>query len=57
MHIRAKFLKIKCPDCSNEQVSFNRPASTVKCLACGATLANPCGGEATFKGEIVATFE
>jgi hypothetical protein len=37
--------------------AFNRPASKVNCLVCGATLANPSGGEATFKGEIVARLD
>ena len=46
---RAQFLKVKCPDCGNEQVAFNRPATKVNCLVCGATLATPTGGEATFK--------
>ena len=27
--IRAQFVKVKCPDCGNEQVAFNRPASKV----------------------------
>lgn len=56
-HVRAQFVKVKCGDCGNEQVAFNRPASKVNCLVCGATLANPTGGEATFKGEIVARLE
>ncbi len=55
--IRARFLKVKCPDCGNEQVSFNRPATKVNCLVCGATLASPNGGTATFKGEITAHFD
>ena len=54
--VRAQFLKVKCPDCSNEQVAFNRPATTVKCLVCGATLATPTGGEASFK-DVVSRFE
>ncbi|MCA1819239.1 MAG: 30S ribosomal protein S27e [Halobacteriales archaeon] len=54
--IRARFLKVKCGDCGNEQVAFNRPATKVNCLVCGATLAQPSGGEATFK-EIVATLD
>ena len=55
--IRAQFIKVKCPDCGNEQVAFNRPATKVNCLVCGATLASPGGGEATFKGEVTARFE
>ena len=55
--VRAQFMKVKCSDCGNEQVTFNRPASKVNCLVCGATLAPPTGGEATFKAEIVSTLD
>lgn len=54
--VRAQFLKVKCGDCSNEQVVFNRPATKVNCLVCGATLASPTGGEAAFK-DVVSRFE
>lgn len=51
------FLKIKCPDCSAEQVMFARAASQVDCLVCGTTLATPTAGTAVLKGEIVAKLE
>ncbi|MHB8632715.1 MAG: 30S ribosomal protein S27e [Thermoplasmatota archaeon] len=56
-HVRAQFVKVKCGDCSNEQIVFNRAATTVGCLVCGATLAHPTGGEARIKGEITGRFE
>jgi small subunit ribosomal protein S27e len=46
-----KFIKVKCPDCGNEQIIFERPATVVKCNACGAVLAEPRGGKAIIKGE------
>ena len=49
----APFLIVKCPDCSGEQVMFSRPATTVSCSVCGATLATPTGGKAALRGEIV----
>ena len=55
--MRAQFVKVKCPDCGGEQVAFNRPATSVGCLVCGATLIQPTGGEGRFKGEITARFE
>jgi small subunit ribosomal protein S27e len=55
--IRARFVKVKCGDCGNEQIAFNRPASKVNCLVCGATLATPTGGEGKFKAEIVSALE
>ncbi len=47
----SKFLKIKCGDCGNEQIAFERPATNVKCLVCGKTLVTSGGG----KGKINAT--
>jgi small subunit ribosomal protein S27e len=55
--VRAQFVKAKCPDCSNEQVVFNRASTKVNCLVCGATLATPTGGFATFKAEITQKFD
>ncbi|HLE48177.1 MAG TPA: 30S ribosomal protein S27e [Candidatus Thermoplasmatota archaeon] len=47
--ITSKFLKIKCPDCASEQVTFNRATVKVHCQACGATLLEPTGGVADIK--------
>ena len=55
--IRAGFVKVKCGDCQNEQVVFNRPATKVNCLACGATLATPTGGHGSFKAEITSKLD
>jgi len=45
------FLKVKCPDCGNEQPVFERASTVVTCLVCGATLAKPTGGKAQIKKE------
>jgi small subunit ribosomal protein S27e len=50
---RSKFLKVKCPDCSNVQILFNKSATEVKCQVCGATLARPSGGKAELRAEVV----
>jgi small subunit ribosomal protein S27e len=54
---RAQFVKVKCGDCGNEQIAFHRPATVVQCLVCGATLANPTGGEGAFRAEIVSRLD
>jgi len=54
---RSKFLRVKCPDCGNEQVVFGNVTSVVRCNVCGATLAEPTGGKASLKGEVVASLE
>ncbi len=50
----SRFLKVRCGDCSNEQIIFNRPATKVNCTVCGATLAKPTGGSAALTAEVLA---
>jgi small subunit ribosomal protein S27e len=54
---RSKFLRVKCPDCGNEQVVFGNATNVIKCNICGAVLAEPTGGKANIKGEILAALE
>ena len=54
---KSKFLRVKCPDCGNEQIVFSNATSTVKCNICSAILAEPTGGKTTIKGEIVTALE
>ncbi|MBS7648212.1 30S ribosomal protein S27e [Candidatus Bathyarchaeota archaeon] len=54
---RSHFIQVKCPDCGNEQATFSHAASIVRCNICGAVLAEPTGGKANIRGEIVAKFE
>ena len=53
----AKFVDVKCPDCSNKQIVFTKAATKVPCQACGSTLATPTGGKSSIKGEIVEVVE
>jgi small subunit ribosomal protein S27e len=54
---KSKFLRVKCPDCGNEQLVFSQATNIVKCNVCSAILAEPTGGKAALKGEIVAELE
>jgi len=54
---RSKFVKVRCPDCGNEQVVFSHAAMVVRCLVCGRVLARPTGGKAIFAGHIVKVLE
>jgi len=49
----SKFLRVKCNDCPNEQIVFDHASSRVNCNVCGGTLAEPRGGKAEIKGEII----
>ncbi len=50
---KSHFIKVKCPDCENVQVIFDHASTVVKCLVCGRTLAEPTGGRAEIKAEVV----
>ncbi|ADG13441.1 Ribosomal protein S27E [Methanocaldococcus infernus ME] len=54
---RSKFLKVQCPECNNEQIIFDRPATIVKCLACGKVLAEPRGGKGKIMAKIIEVLE
>jgi len=54
---RSSFLRVKCLKCGNEQVVFTNSVNRVNCNVCGTELAEPSGGKAIIKGEIVAVFE
>lgn len=54
---RSRFLRVKCPDCGNEQMVFSHATSTIHCNICGATLAEPSGGKVVIRGEVVAVLE
>lgn len=49
----SSFLKVRCPKCSNEQTVFERCSTIIKCSVCEETLAEPSGGKASIKGEVV----
>ncbi|HJJ29204.1 MAG TPA: 30S ribosomal protein S27e [Methanocorpusculum sp.] len=54
---RSKFLKVKCPDCENEQIIFEKATSVVECSVCGRVLAEPTGGKAALKADVIETLE
>ena len=53
----SQFLRVKCEDCGNTQIVFDRAASVVLCQVCGATLAKPTGGKAAIRGEVLGVLE
>ncbi|MCQ1539146.1 30S ribosomal protein S27e [Methanocalculus taiwanensis] len=54
---RSSFVKVKCPDCENEQIIFEKASTVVDCIVCGTVLAETTGGKALIKAEIVSQFE
>jgi len=51
----SRFLRVKCNDCGNEQVLFEKASSRIKCLACDKILAEPTGGKASVKTQVLST--
>jgi small subunit ribosomal protein S27e len=54
---RSRFFRVKCPDCENEQVVFDKASTTVQCVVCGRVLAEPTGGKCIIKADILAANE
>jgi small subunit ribosomal protein S27e len=50
---RPGFIKVKCPDCGNEQPVFSKANVAVPCSVCTATLATPTGGKVIVRGTVV----
>jgi small subunit ribosomal protein S27e len=53
----SKFIKVRCKDCENEQVLFNKASTPVSCHICGSKLTIPSSGKAKIKGEILEVIE
>ena len=53
----SKFIKVRCKDCENEQVLFDKASTVVSCHICGSKLAMPRGGKAKMKGEVLEVIE
>ncbi|MEM0369138.1 MAG: 30S ribosomal protein S27e [Pyrobaculum sp.] len=54
---RSVFIKIRCPECGNEQVVFSHASIVVRCLVCGRVLAQPTGGKARLAGHVIKILE
>ncbi len=54
---KSRFIRVRCKDCENEQIIFDRASTMVSCHICGSTLAIPRGGKAEIRGEILEIIE
>lgn len=53
----SKFIKIRCPKCKNEQITYGKTSTTVTCLVCNKTLAQPTGGKTKIKAKVLEVLE
>ena len=51
------FIRVRCPECENEQIVFGKAASFVACAVCGTELTQPTGGKSEIVGEILEVVE
>ncbi|HLC47003.1 MAG TPA: 30S ribosomal protein S27e [Candidatus Nanoarchaeia archaeon] len=49
----AKFMKVRCPKCKNEQIVYGKASTRVKCLVCSKEIVEPTGGKARIKSRIL----
>ncbi len=49
----SSFIRVKCAKCGNEQVIFDRPSIPPRCSTCDELLAEPTGGKAKLKSEVM----
>jgi small subunit ribosomal protein S27e len=54
---RSVFLRVKCQKCGNEQLIFSNAVNKISCNVCGEVLAEPSGGRAKIKGEVLSVLE
>ena len=53
----SKFIKIRCPKCKNEQITFGKTSTIVNCLVCNKPLAEPTGGKSRVKARVLEVLE
>ncbi|MEM2930552.1 MAG: 30S ribosomal protein S27e [Thermoproteota archaeon] len=53
---KSRFLRVRCSQCSNEQIVFERPATNIKCRVCGRTVVKSTGGKGKVSGETVEVY-
>ncbi|MFH1408280.1 MAG: 30S ribosomal protein S27e [Nanoarchaeota archaeon] len=53
----SKFIKIRCPKCKNEQITFGKTSTNVKCLVCSKGLVETTGGKSRIKARVLEVLE
>jgi small subunit ribosomal protein S27e len=51
-----RFIRLKCSECNNEQVTYSKGSSKVICNICGSELARPTGGLISISGEKIKEY-
>ncbi len=54
---RSRFVKVRCEKCKNEQILFSNASTIVTCLVCKEILAEPAGGKAKIKANVLEVLQ
>ncbi len=54
---KSKFIRIRCPKCKNEQITFGKSSTHVRCLVCNKPVLEATGGKAKLKARILEILE
>jgi small subunit ribosomal protein S27e len=55
MKPHARFLRVRCTGCGNEQLVYSHVSTLVRCRVCEKSLAIPRGGKAEIKGVVLGS--
>jgi len=50
---KGKFLRVKCTNCKEEAIIFEKATTEIKCKSCDNMLAKPAGGKAKLNSKIL----
>ena len=50
---KSRFIHVMCKKCKNEQVIYNKAATTIVCISCGMEMAKPTGGEIIVNAKVL----
>ena len=53
----SKFQKVKCKECSEENIVYSHASTPVTCNSCGNVIAKPTGSIASLHGDISGSVE
>ena len=53
----AKYVKVRCSKCKNEQNIFGKASTKINCLVCGKVVADPTGGKSKIKARVLEVLE
>ena len=57
MEPTSKFIKLRCPKCKNEQITFGKSSNKVPCLVCNKIIVEPTGGKSKIKARVLEVLE